>query len=256
MKFIPVITTAAGMVLTAQNIEDSKIQMVSCRLSDLLIKPGPDVLKKFDGLKQWIGWGKKVVLSCTSLPKMSKDRVYKFRSAFDGSLHQYTPEELCDVIQTLKPDYLTFPDDIESWDEAWVKRLQKSINCLFPTKLQATEDARHYYLQGSNEKEALYYHGRLDCNHLELLEKSSYQWYESEQPAEDAVRGRLYSTKGCIDVTNEIYVEDFSLIDSDCSCATCKQGFTKAYLHHLLAQTPLLSQRLLMQHNFCFLAKK
>ena len=48
----------------------------------------------------------------------------------------------------------------------------------------------------------------------------------------------------------------FETIDPECTCPTCSQQFTKAYLHHLLQQTPLLCHRLLIQHNVFWMAKE
>ena len=78
-------------------------------------------------------------------------------------------------------------------------------------------------------------------------------FFESNVPAEDAYFGRVYTHEGVIELQNNIYATQFEPIDSTCSCPTCKQKLTRAYLHHLLEHTPLLCQRLLIQHNVYYL---
>jgi queuine tRNA-ribosyltransferase len=48
----------------------------------------------------------------------------------------------------------------------------------------------------------------------------------------------------------------FMGLDGMCSCPTCLAGFTWAYLHHLLASTPGLCQRLLIQHNVGYVVQQ
>lgn len=76
---------------------------------------------------------------------------------------------------------------------------------------------------------------------------------ESNLPSEDGFAGILYTRQGNIDIGNTAMGMQFSSIDASCSCPTCRQNFTRAYLHHLLANTPLLAQRLLIMHNVYWL---
>ncbi len=50
---------------------------------------------------------------------------------------------------------------------------------------------------------------------------------------------------------NSQYKHDFTPIDSDCDCYTCK-NHTKAYLHHLLSVNEILGMRLMTLHNLRF----
>jgi queuine tRNA-ribosyltransferase len=75
----------------------------------------------------------------------------------------------------------------------------------------------------------------------------------SDQPARDACDGIVYGKNGNIDIKATECRLDFRMIDETCQCPTCHQSFTRAYLHHLLEHTPLLCQRLLIQHNVHFL---
>ena len=69
------------------------------------------------------------------------------------------------------------------------------------------------------------------------------------QPAANAVEGLIESKTGVFNILNESYREQYVPLCSDCNCVVCKGGYTRAYLHHLLQQVPLLAQRFLIQHN-------
>jgi queuine tRNA-ribosyltransferase len=75
----------------------------------------------------------------------------------------------------------------------------------------------------------------------------------TDKPAADAIQGKLYCESGIIDILEQQYQQQFSPIDQHCACSTCLDGYTRAYLHHLLQQTPLLAQRLLVMHNVGFM---
>lgn len=75
------------------------------------------------------------------------------------------------------------------------------------------------------------------------------EYIESCEPAQLGLNGTVYTTEGIIDLKDERFAQQFETINSRCSCCTCAASFTKAYLHHLFLHTPLLCQRLLIQHN-------
>lgn len=73
----------------------------------------------------------------------------------------------------------------------------------------------------------------------------------SDEPAEQGRQGLVYTRQGLIDIKDKDYALDFARLEPDCGCPSCFQGLSRAYLHHLLANTPLLAQRWLIQHNLC-----
>jgi queuine tRNA-ribosyltransferase len=54
-----------------------------------------------------------------------------------------------------------------------------------------------------------------------------------------------------INISNEKYKKDFSGIDSNCDCFTCR-NYTKAYLRHLFKTNEMLGLRLATIHNLYF----
>lgn len=85
---------------------------------------------------------------------------------------------------------------------------------------------------------------------IDRIVELGVKYIESDFFASEACDGRVSSSEGMIDLKNPEYALQFDVIESGCICPTCAQHFTRAYLHHLLEHTPLLCQRMLIQHNF------
>lgn len=71
-------------------------------------------------------------------------------------------------------------------------------------------------------------------------------------PTRIARHGTVMTHNGRVNIKNEKYKEDFTSLDSECDCYTCK-NYTKAYLRHLYVSEEQLVQRLLSIHNLRFL---
>lgn len=71
-------------------------------------------------------------------------------------------------------------------------------------------------------------------------------------PTRIARHGTLMTHNGRVNIKNEKYKEDFTPLDKECDCYTCK-NFTKAYLRHLYVSNETFGQRLLSIHNLRFL---
>lgn len=67
-----------------------------------------------------------------------------------------------------------------------------------------------------------------------------------------ARNGSLYTKNGKINILNAQFRDDFSPIDSDCGCYTCK-NYTKAYLAHLFHGKEILANTLASIHNLYFM---
>ena len=71
-------------------------------------------------------------------------------------------------------------------------------------------------------------------------------------PTRIARHGTLMTHFGRVNIKNEKYKEDFTPLDPECDCYTCK-NYTKAYLRHLYVANEAFGQRLLSIHNIRFL---
>lgn len=71
-------------------------------------------------------------------------------------------------------------------------------------------------------------------------------------PTRIARNGTAMTSAGRVVVRNAIYQRDFTPLDSECDCYTCKH-FTRAYLRHLIKAGEILGAMLITLHNLRFL---
>ena len=69
-----------------------------------------------------------------------------------------------------------------------------------------------------------------------------------------ARHGNVFTRHGKINLKNSKYKDDFTPIEDECDCYTCK-NYTKAYIRHLVNSDESLGGRLLSIHNTRFLIK-
>lgn len=73
-------------------------------------------------------------------------------------------------------------------------------------------------------------------------------------PTRIARHGNAFTRDGKMNLRNLKFREDFTPIESDCDCYTCKH-YTRAYIRHLLVANEQLASRLLSIHNIRFLIR-
>ncbi|SKC70177.1 tRNA guanosine(34) transglycosylase Tgt [Maledivibacter halophilus] len=73
-------------------------------------------------------------------------------------------------------------------------------------------------------------------------------------PTRIARNGTAMTSQGRITIKQARYFDDFTPLDPECDCYTCK-NYTKAYLRHLFKANEILSARLFSYHNLYFLLK-
>ena len=71
-------------------------------------------------------------------------------------------------------------------------------------------------------------------------------------PTRIARNGTALTSHGKVVVRNATYAEDFTPLDPECDCYTCK-NYTRAYIRHLVKCNEILGVRLLSIHNIKFL---
>ena len=76
--------------------------------------------------------------------------------------------------------------------------------------------------------------------------------YDCVLPTRIARNGTCMTSNGRLVVKNAAYAEDFSPIDPECDCYTCK-NYTRAYVRHLLKADETFGIRLTSYHNLYFL---
>ena len=71
-------------------------------------------------------------------------------------------------------------------------------------------------------------------------------------PTRNGRNGGVLTRFGKLNLKNQGYARDFTPIDSQCGCYTCRH-FTRAYLRHLYTAGEILAARLCSWHNLYFL---
>lgn len=71
-------------------------------------------------------------------------------------------------------------------------------------------------------------------------------------PTRMARNGAFMTSAGQVTIKNAKHVHDFSPIDKECNCYTCK-NYSKAYIRHLFKENEILGARLATIHNLFFL---
>jgi queuine tRNA-ribosyltransferase len=72
--------------------------------------------------------------------------------------------------------------------------------------------------------------------------------FDCVYPTRCGRNGRAMTRAGEFNIFNAAYVEDFSPLDPECTCAVC-HTFSRAYLAHLFRSKEMLGPRLLSFHN-------
>ncbi len=73
-------------------------------------------------------------------------------------------------------------------------------------------------------------------------------------PTRVARNGMALTRRGRMNMKNARYTDDFSPLDPDCPCETCR-NYTRAYIRHLVQAEELLVLRLLSLHNLTFMSE-
>ena len=88
---------------------------------------------------------------------------------------------------------------------------------------------------------------------LTAIEKG-VDMFDCVLPTRIARHGTLMTSRGRINIKKQIYKDDFSPLDEECDCETCR-NYSKAYLNHLFRSNEGLGNRLLSIHNLRFLIR-
>ena len=92
---------------------------------------------------------------------------------------------------------------------------------------------------------------------IDLLEgvERGIDMFDCVLPTRLARHGNAFTRNGRINLKNLKYKEDFTPIEQNCDCYTCK-NYTKSYIRHLITCDEMLGGRLLSIHNIRFLVKE
>ena len=79
--------------------------------------------------------------------------------------------------------------------------------------------------------------------------------FDCVSPTRLARHGHYLTRYGKMNIKNAKYKNDYSVLDNECDCYTCKKGYSKAYIRHLIVAEETLGSRLLSIHNIRYLIR-
>jgi queuine tRNA-ribosyltransferase len=115
--FMPVGTQATVKNMTADGLREIGAQVLLANTYHLLLRPGPEVFRKFGGIHRFMRWDRPVLtdsggFQIFSLPEaraMREDGA-EFRSYVDGELHRLSPESSIAMQQAIGSDIMMVLD--------------------------------------------------------------------------------------------------------------------------------------------------
>ncbi len=259
----PVLTSDAGLSLTTLNWQEVNVGRAAYYLDALILKPGYALLEQLTDSQSYLNWPGEIILNASRLIA-NKEGIITIISPFDGRKIRMSYEQIISIINHLKPDVVVLPAPIlrhySNIDEQLSRNISVYIAC---DAFSSNEIPAHYgmafalnaytaeakSLLDTYHNKNIYVYGDLSRTCIDALAQSGVKYIESNRPAQMGLDGLVDAEQGGIDLKDAQYSLDFNLLDSSCSCPTCAQQCTKAYLHHLILHTPLLAQRFLIQHN-------
>jgi queuine tRNA-ribosyltransferase len=76
--------------------------------------------------------------------------------------------------------------------------------------------------------------------------------FDCVMPTRIARNGTVFTSEGRLTIRNAAYKEDFTPLDPNCNCTSCR-NYTRAYIRHLFNAGEILGLRLTTYHNLYFL---
>jgi queuine tRNA-ribosyltransferase len=92
-----------------------------------------------------------------------------------------------------------------------------------------------------------------DIPSIERIVPLGIDTFDSSHPTKCARHGQLFTSLGTRKITQAMFKEQFSPIDPQCECYTCK-NYSASYLHHLFKAKEPTAHTLATIHNVTFMA--
>ncbi|MGD9486796.1 MAG: tRNA guanosine(34) transglycosylase Tgt [Calditrichaceae bacterium] len=116
--FMPVGTQATVKTMSPRDLKEIQARIILGNTYHLYLRPGHELISKFGGLHQFMGWNGPIltdsggyqVFSLKDLRKIDEEGV-TFRSHLDGSSHRFTPEHVFEIQRHLGSDIMMVLDE-------------------------------------------------------------------------------------------------------------------------------------------------
>ena len=182
--FMPVGTQGTVKGIFPDDILKTGTQIILGNTYHLLLRPGIDILKKFNGLHKFMNWNKPIltdsggyqIMSLSNLNKIDKDIGAVFKSHIDGKKIILSPEKSIQVQKSINSDIIMVLDECPK-----LTKDKKILSNSLKLSLEWAKRSKSEF--GNNDKKALFgivqggIYKDLRLESLEGLEKISFDGY-------------------------------------------------------------------------------
>jgi queuine tRNA-ribosyltransferase len=116
--FLPVATKADVKLISPDELHNMEAQGVISNAFLLYLRPGVEVIEKAGGIHRFMGWDGAVFTDSGGFQVLNPDFLIKvednhvvFKSPFDGTRHEFTPEQCAEIQMKIKSDVVLTLDD-------------------------------------------------------------------------------------------------------------------------------------------------
>jgi len=290
--FMPVGTQATIKTLSNQEVKDCGAQIILGNAYHLYLRPGSEILSGAGGLHKFMSWDGPIltdsggfqIFSLAVLRKIKEEGV-QFQSHIDGSRHFLTPENVIEFQNLLGSDILMPLDECVS---GTVDGRNGSRRLLFgivqgasylDLRKQSAQvitdmDFDGYAIGGVAVGEPRDIINEVTVFTADLLPESRPRYlmgvgtpldmldsirdgidmFDCVVPTRNGRNSQAFTWGGELQLRNAKFKNDFTPIEKNCECYTCK-NHSRAYIRHLFNTKEILGLRLVSLHNIFFYVK-
>ncbi len=135
--FLPVATKADVKMVSPDEINQIGAQALIANAFVLYLRPGVEVIEKGGGIHKFMGWDGIIFTDSGGFQILNKDLLVKikndhvtFKSPFDGTKHEFTPEICADIQMKIGSDVVMVLDDCPAYGEDHDKVMSSTIRTI------------------------------------------------------------------------------------------------------------------------------
>ena len=286
--FMPVGTQATVKAMTPDELKEMvQAQIILANTYHLFLRPGHELVKEAGGLHKFMNWDRPIltdsggfqVFSLGALRKIEEALGSDIMMAFDEccpypSTYEYTKKSMerttrwaarCkEAHTTIEKQGLFGIIQGGFYKDLREKSAQDLIEMDFPGYaiggISVGEpkdiflDILRYTAPLMPENKPRYLMGVGTPDYLIEAAIAGIDMCDCVLPTRIARHGTAMTSSGKLVVRNAMYERDFTPLDPECDCYTCR-NYTRSYIRHLINTKEILGVRLLSIHNLRFLTK-
>ena len=243
------------------HIDGSKHMFTPEKVIDIQLALGSDIIMILDictehpatrerakeAMEMTHRWAKRAMDYWKTLSKSVRDK-HKLFGISQGSIYKDLRIESVKYISSLGFDGIAVGGVSVGEGKSNMVKVMRWVSPYLPKD-------RPHYLMGIGEpddieKAVLYGFDMFDCVLPTRLARHGSVWINSNSQTLNSKQSQNYKLKyEKINLNNAKFKADKKPLDKNCGCYTCKNGFSRAYLSHLIREKEMLGLRLLTLHN-------